>query len=114
MQNPEIASFILINSCGFIQSAKKESINAIYELRAAYPDAKIILTGCLAERYSQSLYDDMPELDGVFGNGNLAEIAGFMKKYTQNQTRFAQTFPQQGICAAERKVLFNFPGSAYP
>lgn len=113
VQNPEIASFILINSCGFIQSAKKESINAIYELRSAYPDAKIILTGCLAERYSQSLYDDMPELDGVFGNGNLAEIAGFMKKYTQNQTRFAQTFPQQGICAAERKVLFNFPGSAY-
>ena len=113
MQNPEIASFILINSCGFIQSAKKESINAIYELRAAYPDAKIILTGCLAERYSQSLYDDMPELDGVFGNGNLAEIAGFMKKYSKDQTRFAQTFPQQGICAAERKVLFNFPGSAY-
>ena len=113
MQNPEIASFILINSCGFIQSAKKESINAIYELRAAYPNAKIILTGCLAERYSQSLYDDMPELDGVFGNGNLAEIAGFMKKYSKNQTRFAQTFPQQGICAAERKVLFNFPGSAY-
>ncbi len=113
VQNPEIASFILINSCGFIQSAKKESINAIYELRAAYPDAKIILTGCLAERYSQSLYDDMPELDGVFGNGNLAEIAGFMKKYSKNQTRLAQTFPQQGICAAERKVLFNFPGSAY-
>ena len=113
VQNPEIAAFILINSCGFIQSAKKESINAIYELRSAYPDAKIILTGCLAERYSQSLYDDMPELDGVFGNGNLSEIAGFMKKYSQDEKRFAQVFPQQGICAAERKVLFNFPGSAY-
>ena len=122
VQNPESAGFILINSCGFIQSAKKESINAIYDLRAAYPKAKIILTGCLAERYSQSLYEQMPELDGVFGNGNLAEIAGFMKKYSQkaldsngaqNQNRFAQTFPQQGICAAERKVLFNYPGSAY-
>ena len=113
VQNPDEAAFILINSCGFIQSAKKESINAIYELRSAYPNAKIILTGCLAERYSQSLYDDMPELDGVFGNGNLAEIAGFMKKYSQDEKRFAQVFPQQGICAAERKVLFNFPGSAY-
>ena len=134
VQNPENAAFILINSCGFIQSAKKESIDAIYDLRAAYPKAKIILTGCLAERYSQALYEQMPELDGVFGNGNLAEIAGFMKKYSQdsqkmldsqgaldsldsqgaqNQSRFAQTFPQQGICAAERKVLFNFPGSAY-
>ena len=113
VQNPDEAAFILINSCGFIQSAKKESINAIYKLRSAYPDTKIILTGCLAERYSQSLYVDMPELDGVFGNGNLAEIAGFMKKYSQDEKRFAQVFPQQGICAAERKVLFNFPGSAY-
>ena len=113
IQSPENADFILINSCGFIQSAKKESINAIYELRAAYPNAKIILTGCLAERYSQSLYEDMPELDGVFGNGNLAEIAGFMKKYSKNTARYVETFPQEGIVAAERNLLFNYPGSAF-
>ena len=112
-QSPENAAFILINSCGFIQSAKKESINAVYELRSAYPNAKIILTGCLAERYSQSLYDDMPELDGVFGNGNLAEIAAFMKKYAANTARYVETFPQEGIAATERTMLFNYPGSAF-
>ena len=48
--NADEADFILVNSCGFIQSAKKESIDAIYNIRKAYPEAKIILTGCLAER----------------------------------------------------------------
>lgn len=114
-QSPEKADFILINSCGFIQSAKKESINAVYELKTAYPAAKLILTGCLAERYSQLFFESMPELDGIFGNGNLAEIAGFMKKYSKknDDERFVQTFPQEGISTAERPLLFNYPGSAY-
>jgi len=114
-QSPEKADFILINSCGFIQSAKKESINAVYELKTAYPDAKLILTGCLAERYSKLFFESMPELDGIFGNGNLAEIAGFMKKYTKkdDDERFVQTFPQEGISTAERPLLFNYPGCAY-
>ena len=54
------ADFILINSCGFINSAKKESIDAIYNVKAAYPAAKIILTGCLAQRYANDLFDSMP------------------------------------------------------
>ena len=49
----EKADLIIINSCGFIESAKKESIDAIYNVKAAYPNAKIILAGCLAERYSE-------------------------------------------------------------
>ena len=78
--NASEADFFLVNSCGFINSAKKESIDAVYNIKAAYPKAKIILTGCLAERYSKLMFDSMPELDGVFGNGNLAKIADFMKQ----------------------------------
>lgn len=112
--SPEEAGFILINSCGFIESAKKESINAIYDIKQAYPDAKIILTGCLAERYSDMLFESMPELDGIFGNGNLSKIAEFMKQFTEVPSgRFVKTYPQQEICAAERDILFNYPGSAY-
>ena len=72
--NADEADFIIVNSCGFINSAKKESIDAIYSIKANYPDARIILAGCLAERYSQMLYDSMPELDGIFGNGDLSKI----------------------------------------
>ncbi|MCR5765006.1 MAG: 30S ribosomal protein S12 methylthiotransferase RimO [Treponema sp.] len=112
--NASEADFILVNSCGFINSAKKESIDAVYNIKAAYPKAKIILTGCLAERYSKLMFDSMPELDGVFGNGNLAKIADFMKQYIiESSERFIKTYPQLGICSASRKTLLNFSGSAY-
>lgn len=112
--NASEADFILVNSCGFINSAKKESIDAVYNIKTAYPKAKIILTGCLAERYSKLMFDSMPELDGVFGNGNLAKIADFMKQYKiESSERFIKTYPQVGICSASRKTLLNFSGSAY-
>lgn len=112
--NASEADFILVNSCGFINSAKKESIDAVYNIKAAYPKAKIILTGCLAERYSKLMFDSMPELDGVFGNGNLEKIADFMKQYKiESSERFIKTYPQLGICSASRKTLLNFSGSAY-
>ena len=77
-QNPAQADFIIVNSCGFIESAKKESIGAIYSIKKTYPEAKIILAGCLAERYAKMFYDSMPELDGVFGNGDLSKIVEFI------------------------------------
>ena len=109
--NAEEASFIIVNSCGFIESAKKESIDAVCNIKKAYPDAKIILTGCLAERYANELIEGMPELDGVFGNGDLSKICSFMNKVRKE--RAVQTFNQKGVCGGERPVLFNFPGSAF-
>ena len=109
--NASEAHFILINSCGFIQSAKKESIDAVCNIKKAYPKAKLILTGCLAERYANQLIEQMPELDGVFGNGDLSKIAAFMDSIKKK--RGAQIFPQKGVCSGNRPVLFNFPGSAF-
>ncbi len=79
----ENADFIIINTCGFINSAKKESIDAVYAAKTNYPEAKIILSGCLAQRYAQDLYESMPELDGVFGNGDISKISEFMKKVVE-------------------------------
>ncbi len=109
--NANEADFILVNSCGFIQSAKKESIDAVYDIKKAYPKAKLVLTGCLAERYADTLIEQMPELDGVFGNGDLSKIADFMDGIKKQ--RGAETFPQKGVCGGARPVLFNFPGSAF-
>ena len=109
--NADEADFILVNSCGFIQSAKKESIDAVCNISQAHPKAKIILTGCLAERYADQLIEQMPELDGVFGNGDLSKIADFMDSVKKK--RGAETFPQKGVCGGQRPVIFNFPGSAF-
>lgn len=109
--NANEADFIFVNSCGFIESAKKESIDSIYNIKAAYPNAKVILTGCLAERYSQMLFESMPELDGVFGNGDLSKIVDFMHSVEKERT--VMVCPQENVCGGERPTLFNFPGSAF-
>ena len=106
---PNLAEFILINSCGFIESAKKESIDAVYSIKKAYPDAKIILCGCLAERYAAELLESMPELDGVFGNGDLTKITEYIK---QNQ-RKPCVYQQSGISEGERPYIYNYKASAF-
>ena len=61
------ADLIIINSCGFIESAKKESLDALLGARKKYADKKIILAGCLAQRYAKIFKDELPEADGILG-----------------------------------------------
>jgi len=72
------ADAVIINTCGFIDSAKSEAIENILEmveLKKAGRVRKIIVTGCLAQRYPQEIKSDLPEVDGLVGVGSYAEIA---------------------------------------
>lgn len=109
--NADDADYIIINSCGFIESAKKESIEAIYNIKSSHPNAKLILAGCLAERYAELFSQEIPELDGIFGNGNISKIADFMKQVEKGRT--VQVYEQKGIFTTNRPVLFNYKASAY-
>lgn len=65
--DPELAEAIIINTCGFINSAKEEAINTILEM-AEYKEQlckKLIVIGCMAQRYKQELIDEIPEIDAV-------------------------------------------------
>jgi ribosomal protein S12 methylthiotransferase len=77
IENPAEADIIVVNTCTFIQSAKEESIETIFEM-AGYKISgncqTLIATGCLAQRYGTELMQDIPELDGVLGTGNIDEI----------------------------------------
>ena len=71
---------VVINTCGFIEDAKREAIDNILEM-ADYKDAgeikKIVVTGCLAERYKEEILEELPEVDAIVGlgnNGNIADI----------------------------------------
>ena len=78
VSEPGEADLIIINSCGFIQAAKEESIQAILSLsglKGKKPGRKIVLTGCLAQRYAPWLKEEMPELDGIIGLNNIEDIA---------------------------------------
>ena len=75
--DPEGADLAIINTCGFIDSAKSEAIDTILET-AAYKNngtlGGIIVTGCLAERYQDSIQKELPEIDAVLGVGSFGEI----------------------------------------
>ena len=66
----EEAQCVLINTCGFIESAKQEAIDTILEAcshKAQNPALKVVVTGCLAERYQQEIRKEIPEVDAVVG-----------------------------------------------
>jgi len=82
------ADIIIVNTCGFIDSAKQESINTILEM-AEHKNDKcelLIVTGCMAERYRQMILDEIPEVDAVLGTGSYADIAEAIKEaYSGNR-----------------------------
>ena len=88
--NPEEAEVLIVNTCGFIESAKEESINTILEM-AKYKQTSacqaLIVAGCLAERYSQDLLDEIPEIDAVMGTGAYRDIVTVIKRVL-NKERF--------------------------
>lgn len=72
------ADIIIINTCGFIESAKRESIDNILDvatLKEQHGLRGIIVTGCLSERYRDQIFEEMPEVDALVGVGSLAHIA---------------------------------------
>ena len=75
--DPEKADIIIVNTCGFIDAAKEESIDTILQM-AKYKETgsckKMILSGCLAQRYPEELLKEIPEADGIIGTGNISQI----------------------------------------
>src|SRR5258706_5174917 len=74
---PEGADVIVVNTCAFIDAAKEESVDTILEM-AEHKKAgttKLIVTGCLAQRYSDDLVKDIPEIDHILGSSDFQSIA---------------------------------------
>jgi ribosomal protein S12 methylthiotransferase len=73
----ETADVIVVNTCGFIQSAKEESINTILEMAELKDTAslkRLVVAGCLVERYRQDLLNQLPEIDAVLGTSEIEKI----------------------------------------
>ena len=71
------ADVVIVNTCGFIEDAKKEAIDNILEMAELKKEGsiqKILVTGCLAERYKNEIFEEIPEVDGVLGLGANADI----------------------------------------
>jgi ribosomal protein S12 methylthiotransferase len=77
IDEPQDAELVVVNTCGFIEDAKKESIQAIFEalnLKQKDKNKRVYITGCLSQRYKNELLAEIPEVDGIFGTEDYQNI----------------------------------------
>ena len=80
---------VIINTCGFIDSAKAEAIDFILQmaqLKASGLIGKILVTGCLSQRYQEQIMEEMPEVDGVLGTGNYTEVVEAVERLLDGES----------------------------
>lgn len=114
--NMERADIVIINSCGFIEDARQESINAIIEagqLKERGMLQYLVCTGCLAQRYGQELLDELPELDGLVGISTFPAIVQHLERILQGERLLAVDPPPSLFIEKGPRVLTTPPGSAY-
>jgi len=83
-EDPERADVLLVNTCGFVASAKKDSIDAV--LAAADTGARVIVTGCLAERYGAELAESLPEAAAVLSFDDYADITDRVRRVAAGES----------------------------
>lgn len=101
--DPRQADAIVINTCGFIQPAKEESINTIFEM-SQYA-SKLIVTGCLAQRYEETLRSEIPEIDAVIPIRDYGELAEKLQEVLNDAGN--------GSFSKSERALSGNPWSAY-
>lgn len=86
VNQPDEADVIVVNTCGFINDAKTESIARIFEM-AEYKEAgkKIIVSGCLSERYSDELFEEMPEVDAFIGVNEYEQLPEILSRIDEGR-----------------------------
>jgi ribosomal protein S12 methylthiotransferase len=88
------ADIIIVNTCGFIEAAKEESINTILEMATNKETGickAIIVTGCMAERYRDELIREMPEIDAIVGTGSYRDICNVIKEVFEGKRGIVRT-----------------------
>lgn len=111
---PDEASFIIINTCAFIEPAVNESIDIILEfaqLKEINPYLKIIVAGCLVSRYGKKLISELPEVDIFVTPSGLLNLSSNLNKIGKNYSQYSNSAPN---CTRFRpRVLTNNNFSAY-
>jgi ribosomal protein S12 methylthiotransferase len=109
VDDPAQADAIFVNTCGFIEDAKQESIDAILEMAQARKEgARLIVTGCLAQRYGDALMEQIPEIDALLGVADYDRALEALENSGRTMVvEGKERFPQCG------RVLTTAPYSAY-
>ncbi|MEB3227245.1 MAG: 30S ribosomal protein S12 methylthiotransferase RimO [Synechocystis sp.] len=96
--NEELADYVIVNTCSFIQAAREESVRTLVELAEA--KKKIVISGCLAQHFQEQLLDEIPEAVAVVGTGDYQNIVDIIKQ-TENGDRVKAISPNPTFIADE-------------
>jgi ribosomal protein S12 methylthiotransferase len=109
-REPEEADVVVINTCGFIDQAKEESIDTILEMHqrrlAARPGQKIIVSGCLAQRYHEELKREIPEVDAFIGLDQVADFPRIVREVLQRPDTAA--VPPLDLVSAKSRYIPDY------
>lgn len=91
VESPDEADAIIVNTCGFIEDAKKESIDEIFNM-AAYKEKnkKLVISGCLVQRYADELYKEIPEANGFIGVNDYDKLPKLLEELEKSNERFLE------------------------
>lgn len=115
VSDPMDADLIIVNTCGFIENAKKDSIENILDTvsyREDNPELKVLVTGCLAERYQSEIFEEIPEVDSVIGIGANDDIAEICHRILDGE-KVEMYPPKENLSFDGDRVLTTPPYSAY-
>ena len=115
VRTPEDSDVIVVNTCGFINDAKRESIEKIFHM-AEYKKhgKKLIVSGCLSERYSEELYDEMPEVDCFIGVNEYENLPGLISDLANRNGKRIKSVSGcwQEVLFTPKRLLSENPYSA--
>lgn len=100
------ADIIAINTCGFIESAKQEAIDTILEI-CDYKEKKIVVMGCLVERYQESLEESIPEVDFYFPIRDYENIDDLFKKLTNSSSSYKMDYTKRVVTTSKHSVYLR-------
>ena len=110
-----LCDVVIVNTCGFIESAKTEAIENILEFVTLKKEGQIkaiIVTGCLSERYQEEVAKELPEVDAVVGIGSNADIADIIGRVLKGE-RVVTFGPKENLPLDGRRIISNLPFYAY-
>ena len=113
--DPALCDVVIINTCGFIEDAKRESIETILEFAAQKGKGRlrcVVVTGCLAERYREELAAEIPEADVVLGIGRNSDVVSAIRRALSGD-RVVEFAPKDALSLEGERMLANPPWFAY-
>ena len=115
VNDPMDAHVVIVNTCGFIEDAKRESIENILDMisyKEDCPEIKVLVTGCLAERYQSEILNEIPETDGVIGIGANEDICEICNRLIEGER--VEEYPEKTNLKIEGDRILTTPSySAY-